>query len=192
MSAMDISPSNYYRVFSEVAAENADGLRDSWNATSPTTFTDFMFNQVLENVAKRLELCCFREYYSFDLFFYRERNTKFFPPGSTYAKRVSIALEHENVGRGSEIEIHKLQLLNVPLKVLISYPRDDRHNDQLLTDYAEIIAEADTFNDISTLRRQLVIFGFMREQRVTWEGFAYQDGAFSPVETPKHSTASAA
>lgn len=192
MGATDISPSNYYRVFSEVAAKNADGLRDSWNATSPTTFTDFMFKRVLEDVAKGLELCSFPEYYTFDRFFYREVNTKFFPPGSTYPKRVLIALEHENVARGSQIEIHKLQLLNVPLKVLISYPRDDRHAEQLRKDYAEIISDADTFNDISTLRRQLVIFGFMRERRVTWEGFTYQDGTFSPVETPKHSEASAA
>lgn len=77
--------------------------------------------------------------------------------------------------------MNKLQLLNAPLKVLIAYPGNREYASMLLGQYAEIIADADPFEDIDTLRRQLVIFGF-KEDILRWDAYAYAGRSFTPVE----------
>jgi hypothetical protein len=118
-------------------------------------------------------------YYSVDSVFYEEPDTRNFPAGMAYVKAISVAIEHENNPALSCEEMHKLQLLNVPLKVPITYPSDSAWGDRLLAQYEEIITGADWFGDIATLRRQLVIFG---EARNRWRFYAYGDGGFARLD----------
>lgn len=188
-----ISPEAFYEVFLAAAAAHGAQIYDA-SIEGNSTFTDVMFCILFEDVAKRLHCHSFREYYKFDCFFYRDKNLKHFPESSTYVKSIAVALEHENVPEKSVEEIHKLQLLNAPLKVLVTYPREPEKVKALLNDFAEIIGEADIFGDISTLKRQLVIFGFVAGAAFTWRGFVYRNGAFVEIgiQNAGHSASAAA
>ncbi len=142
-----------------------------------------MRGSMFPKIACRLGLCCYkRDYYTLDGIFYRERDDKNFPEYMTYAKFISVALEHENDAGRSQIEMNKLQLINTPLKVLITYPTKRDPSEKLLEKYVEIVSGADIFSDISTLRRQLVIFGSRKGERPVWEGFVYSQSRFVPIE----------
>jgi hypothetical protein len=115
-----------------------------------------------------------------------DRDTVNFKPQWTYVHSISVALEHENNAGDSMVEINKLQLFNAPLKVLVPYPylrQGPNSADSLLRRYAEAIQLADLFDDFSTLRRQLVIFGSKVNGNVVWRGFEYLEQAFVPVAT---------
>jgi hypothetical protein len=187
-----MSPSAFYEAFLHVTAQYAKELDKAW--TSCSDFTRLMLATspepaapaILPDIAGRLGLHCYGQYYTLDAIYYVEKDEVHFP-GCTYAKFISVALEHENNARGSVDEIYKLQLFSAPLKVLITYPANPDEGDELLRQYAEIIAEADPFNDIATLRRQLVIFGFRTQAGEApghyWRAFAYrEDGSFTPVQ----------
>jgi hypothetical protein len=173
----------FYQAFMEATAEYGSAIFDA-STVGFATFTDVMFLRVFSMVAARLNCSWFRECYTFDAMFYREKNTKFFPESATYIKNISVALEHENVPSNSVEEIHKLQLLNTPLKVLVTYPHDSAQVPNLLEKYAEIIANADIFGDISTAKQQLVIFGFLEGRAFTWRAFVYGGGTFTELPRP--------
>ncbi len=67
--------------------------------------------------------------------FYEERGTDHIGNHATYAKWISVALEHENTGAHSHETINKLQLFNAPLKVLITYAAEGTETDSLLRKY---------------------------------------------------------
>ncbi|MBI3684463.1 MAG: hypothetical protein HY235_29155 [Acidobacteria bacterium] len=155
-------------------------MNEVWS--SCRDFTKLMRSDIFPKIADRLGLRCYsRDYYTLDGIFYAETDTNHFPSGTTYAKFISVALEHENNPVGTAVEMNKLQLFNSPLKVLITYPSNDDHGKELLDSYTEIVTEADAFDDIATLRRQLVIFGFQGESP-RWQGFAYVQRSFTGVE----------
>ena len=155
-----ISPERFYSSFEAVAREYQPQLTQCWN--SCPQYTALIRGQFLPALSKRLDLCCYGEdYYTLDAIFYSKADTTHFPSQWVYAESISVALEHEHDANGTFTEMHKLQLFNCPLKVLITYPYSRGKNEaaRLLESYADIVARADVFNDISTLRRQLVIFG---------------------------------
>ena len=174
-----ISPSAFYGAFLDVTSSHDRALSEA--RTHCPEFTRVMLSDIFPEIASRLGLCCYaHEYYTLDAIFYVEADSKHFGKG-TWAKYISVALEHENTPKWSVCEVNKLQILNAPLKVLITYPRNREHASELLGQYAEIIADADPFEDIGTLRRQLVIFGF-KEDILQWEAYAYAGRSFTPVE----------
>ena len=73
--------------------------------------------------------------------------------------------------------MNQIQLFNVPLKVLITYSAEGTEADSLLGNYERIIRAVDVFDDLSTLRRQLVIFGTSGTAR-EWRFFAYSSDGF--------------
>ncbi|HUI76271.1 MAG TPA: hypothetical protein VLY24_00110 [Bryobacteraceae bacterium] len=176
-----VSPSQFYEAFLTVTSELAPSVKDLWFRNRQ--FTDLMRSSVFPKIAEHLGLCCYRrDYYTLDAIFYAETDQKHFP-GATYAKFISVALEHEHDSSTTATEINKLQLFNAPLKVLITYPGNDREAKKLLGDYAEMIEEADAFEDFATSRRQLVIFGFL-EEVPRWRAFVYSGASFTEIEVP--------
>jgi hypothetical protein len=116
-----------------------------------------------------------------DSIFYSERDNEHFGSTVTYAKCISIAMEHENEPRGTAIEINKLQLFNASLKVLITYVQKPKERSLYLDRYMKIIQGADLFDDFATLRRQLVIFGSLTDQTVSWHFYAYETSGFREI-----------
>jgi hypothetical protein len=88
-----------------------------------------------------------------------------------------VALEHENNPAKSLEAINKLQIFNAPLKVLITYAAEGAESDSLLRRYEAVIGESDIFEDIATLRQQLVIVGTPKTLR-DWRFYVYESGGF--------------
>ena len=179
-SCSTVLPVDFYRAFLQVASKAVPSLMEVWSKYRD--FTKLMRSDIFPKIADLLGLCCYSsDYYTLDGIFYAETGTKHFRSGTTYAKSIAVALEHENDPVGTATEMNKLQLINTPLKVLITYPWRDEHAQKLLESYAGIVTAADIFRDIATLRRQLVIFGFPGESP-RWQAFTYVERSFNPVE----------
>ena len=185
-SPRKISPESFGEAFATTTREHADRITEYWTSALKN-YTAVVLDFVLPSIAKALDVQQYCNtsmrnkygYYSVDSVVYEEPDTRNFPAGMIYVKAISVAIEHENNPALSCEEMHKLQLLNVPLKVLITYPSDSARGDRLLAQYEEIITGADWFGDIATLRRQLVIFG---EARNRWRFYAYGDGGFARLD----------
>jgi hypothetical protein len=73
--------------------------------------------------------------------------------------------------------MNKLQSFNAPLKVLITYAADGAPSETLLRKYESLIKSSDVFNDVATLRQQLVILGTPKTVR-EWRFYAYENDGF--------------
>jgi hypothetical protein len=142
------------------------------------SYTYFMRSNIFPKIARQLGLLAWnKEYYALSGMFYEERGRDYFGKYTTYAKWISVALEHANRPAKTHEEINKLQMFNAPLKVLITYAAEGAEGDSLLRRYEAVISESDTFNDIATLRQQLVIFGTPKTRR-EWRFYAYESDGF--------------
>ena len=175
-----ISPGQFKTAFLAVASNAEPQLLQNW--TSRKAYTSLIRQTLLPAIANELGLTpyCQRDYYWLDAVFCQDFDTARFGPGSQYAKCLQVALEHENDFRDCKKEVNKLQLFNVPLKVLITYAPPVRQ-DGLLKEWAEIILDADLFGDFGSARRQLVVFGDKDQGRVQWTFHVYRNGAFEPL-----------
>ncbi len=172
----DPSPSEFYAAFVKVVATRGSALLESW--PSNTRHTSVMCNDVIPETARQLGLQHRAEYYQIDAVFYHERDeVNFRDPAWTYAKYISVAVEHENECYGSAVEMNRLQLYNAPLTVLVTYPTRQK-TAETLEKYSAIVRAGDILENASTQRRQLVIFGYAAAE---WEAFVYRDGGFVPL-----------
>ncbi|MDS4020800.1 MAG: hypothetical protein RKR03_09905 [Candidatus Competibacter sp.] len=172
-----ISPEQFKEAFLSVVVNNEARLVELWR---DNRYTDFMLRTLLPEVANQLKLKVYpRDYCLIDSIFYEEENARDFPD-SIKANYIAIAFEHEHKIKGTEVEIHRLQIYSTPLKVLVSYPNK---NDPaaILAQYSRIIKWADIFSDFSTLRKQLVIFGSLNKNRIKWDFYVYKDGGFLKI-----------
>ena len=175
-----ISPQQFWSALVEVLHQYQGKVVAIWK--SPTEYTRFIRTDIVPELSKRLELQVYpTDYYTLDAIYYEEADRVHFPSQSTYAKWISIALEHENVLKGSCVEMNKLQLFNTPLKVLITYARPGRESKEYLDKYTDIIRSADIWGDIASQRRQLVVFGDMPELAPKWYGHAYEQNGFVQI-----------
>ena len=169
------SPKEFYSAFLKVVNRQKASLVESWR--NDREHTAKMCRHVVPAVADELGMCHHIEYYQIDAVFFHERDAINFRGNSIYAKYISVAVEHENICSDTAVEMNRLQLLNAPLTVLITYPTK-RSAARTLQKYAAIIQEADIFENASTKRKQMSIFGY---PGAGWEAFVYQDGTFAPV-----------
>lgn len=181
-----ISPDRFFSVWCKTAATREADLMGCWSGNN-TGYTKIM-REFLPAIAQELALELYnKDYYTLDAIFHRgkdEDNFRIFPDTYMYAKYIEIAFEHENSLRGSQVEMNKLQLFNTPLKVLVTYGNKPEQIEYLNT-YASIIKSADIFHDISTLRKQLVIFGSCPEKTVIeWSGYVFVNGGFKELIAP--------
>jgi hypothetical protein len=178
-----ITPQKFLHAFALTTAQVHNELTDLW-FNSPL-YTGIMRGVVLPRIAATLGLQSWsKDYYYLDTVFYREKDMLHFPEHLTNVKYIEVALEHENVLSGTAQEMNKLQLFNAPLKVLITYDRTDSQRTEYLKKYEAIIHSADIFGDISTTRRQLVIFGRKPSEKIEWSAYVYQNEGFTSEKLP--------
>jgi hypothetical protein len=172
-----ITPRDFRNAFVAVLkAEHSDfSAAVSFEAKS---YSYFMRSNIFPKIARQLGLLAWnKEYYSLDGMFYEERGRDNSGKFTSYAKWISVALEHAARPSKTHEEINKLQIFNAPLKVLITYVPEGAETESLLSKYEAIIRDADTFNDIATLRKQLVILGSPQAVR-EWRFYAYESDGF--------------
>jgi len=117
-------------------------------------YTSHVLKAVLQPIASALDYSCEYEFGPWRL------DSVFFPKDEPRSAYFHVAVEHENVGRGAVQELLKLSLLNVPLKVLITYAYHEPENlRRYLADLSTRIALMDYFGDFADKRRQLLILG---------------------------------
>lgn len=178
-----ITPIEFRDAFSHVVRERGAALHNQWMRHDNPAYTAFMRAEILPPIAERLSLrpWCKGDYNGLDAIFFEQRDTEHFTSG-TYIKALNVIIEHENNrGRTTFTEMNKLQHYNTPLKVFIGYASDDQDAAGWLQGYREIIRDADIFDDIAELRRQLVIFGDLPSKGRRWTFHAYEASGFLPL-----------
>jgi hypothetical protein len=172
-----VTPRDFRNSFVAVMKAERDNFRTAVGFETKS-YNYFLRSNIYPKIAKQLGLLSWnKEYFTLDGMFYEERGTDSTGKLTAYAKRVSVAVEHENSAVKAHEKINKLQLFNAPLKVLITYAAEGNETDLLLRKFEKTIADADTFDDFADLRRQLVIFGTPQTVR-EWQFYAYEYDGF--------------
>jgi hypothetical protein len=155
--------------------------RESFRAAvdyEPKSYNFYIRTTIYPRVARQLGLLSWnKEYYTLDGMLYEERGVDNTGKYATYANWISVAIEHENDSSRAHEKMNKLQSFNAPLKVLITYAADGAASESLLRKYENLIKTADVFNDVATLRQQLVILGTLKTVR-EWRFYAYENDGF--------------
>lgn len=171
-------PVAFYQLFREVVADPAhdEQLKSLWRES--TEYTAYVTTAIYPALAKKSDLRNHdKTYWTIDCILFDKWDEEHFNKDTQYAKRVYVAIEHENDWRHSATEMNKLQLLNVPLRVLITYPNSDKERDKLIDRYKTIIQTAhELFNETDSTRRTLVIFGYRHPNFIERTAYHYTNG----------------
>jgi len=155
----------------------ADGFRIAVGFEKKS-YNYYMRSTIYPRIARNLGLLSWnKEYYTLDGMFYEERGVDDTGKYASYANWISVAVEHQNDAAKADETMNKLQLFNAPLKVLITYAAQGSGTDSLLRKYENVIKASDVFNDVATLRQQLVILGTPKTV-AEWRFYAYENGCF--------------
>ena len=172
----------FQKIYLEVVEPNTDKIISVWNNSK--NFTQIMVNgnnSIIRQIADKLHLKCKTEYWSIDAVLYEKTHDQYYNKNSIFAQYLNIAIEHENNANTAHEEINKLSLFNAPLKVLITYSNILSRTERLLGDFADIIKKADIFSDFSSLKKQLVIIGYIKRKKLNWDFYIYKDKGFIPL-----------
>ena len=172
-----VSPAEFVAHFHAIVRAEEKQLDDLWWTSNPGYTEKFLAPPagIFPQIANGLGFEYRREKARMDAMLYEPING---------VRRISVAVEHEHdADKTDHNELWRLSLLNVPLKVLVTYPN---YGEQalLLSRYANVIQAADLFQDFDRLRRQLVVFGFSDEPGapIDWRYYSYSKTGFVPME----------
>jgi hypothetical protein len=172
-----ITPREFRDAFVAVMKSEQDAFRTALGFETKS-YNYFMRSTIYPKIGRHLGLQAWnKEYYTLDGMLYEERGTDATGKFASYANWVSVAIEHENDTSKAHETMNKLQLFNAPLKVLITYAPLGHATDSLLRKYEAIIRASDVFNDVATLRQQLVIIGTPKAI-AEWRLYAYENDGF--------------
>lgn len=175
-----ISASQFFNAWKEISALQAGTLLCNWSNAS--AYTDCIFDNVdsvLMQLAKKLELEYYCNYYSIDAVFFKEQD---YVPGiaeqSTSLRKLRIAFEHENYfSSGLFQEVSHLLITNCELRVLVTYP--DNNYDWEMNRLHDLILGAEGSVQISAEGSFLMINGFKSPENVIhWEGSMFNSKAW--------------
>lgn len=172
-----VTPRDFRNAFLAVMESERDSFRTAVGF-EPKSYNFYMRTTIYPRVARHLGLLSWnKEYYTLDGMLYEERGLDDTGKYATYANWISVAIEHEIDGARAQEKMNKLQAFNAPLKVLITYAAEGPASEALLRKYEGIIKTSDVFNDVATLRQQLVILGTPKTAR-EWRFYAYENDGF--------------
>jgi hypothetical protein len=134
---------------------------------------------VLAEIARILDLRYKSEYLKIDAFMYERVEVD-----DHFGIDIPVVvLEDEGKRDASYWEMNKLSMLNAPLKVLVTYPNNQWDEQRLLEMYKRILELQDFSGDFTLDRKQLVIFGYHREDavRLGWRFYLYGQEGFETL-----------
>ena len=180
MSNLIITPAVFKQAMMLVLADANVALVDNWYDTSSSTKVWEKSSGIYKQLGDKLDLPFKTELYIKGQYF---MDAVFYKKASTH---LLVALEHENLASKSHQEIDKFCMLDMPLKVLVTYPKQKNPADgyysqptkeELLEDYTEQINEYG-FNQKS---QQMVIFGFKDGEKITWKYYLFDGKKFNAM-----------
>jgi hypothetical protein len=177
MTLNKVTPRDFRNAFASVMKSEQDAFRLAVGFETKS-YNFYMRTSIYPRVGRQLGLLAWnKEYYTLDGMLYKERGVDDTGKYATYANWISVAIEHETDPARAQEKMNKLQSFNAPLKVLITYAADGPATDTLLKKYENLIKASDVFNDVATLRQQLVILGTPKTVR-EWRFYAYENDGF--------------
>jgi hypothetical protein len=174
-----VTPQEFVDVFQGVI-DSEPGIAGTWD--SPPEYTALLLKQdgaVLKRVAEKLELSYWPELMNIDACLYQGAREPFL---------VSIAIEHENLVYTSFREANKLALLAVPLKVLLTYPQQQRQDPEFLKEYEKIVVACAASVGGSTPGRFLVILAWREGGVISWRYYQWSEDGFVSIEPESRHT----
>lgn len=175
-----ISPSEFFEVWECACAARKTVLLNKWFQAS--YFTAEVFNgenDLVSELAAKLNLEVFTGYYSIDAIFFKPSDrVHCSPPGQTWVQNIRIAFEHENFfGSGLFAETSHLLITRADLRVLVTYPGNDEELFLELNNLARIISESDL---AATNPAFLFIAGKLINGKtdIEWQGFTFDNNQF--------------
>ncbi len=172
-------PIAFYNHFRNVVDGHEEQLKALWKrpwANYTTYITERIFPALVAGCTGIQS--AIRTYWTIDCILFDDWDAHHFKHGQ-YAKNIYVAIEHENDWQRSIEEMNKLQILNIPLRVLITYPNCPEDRYQLIEKYTTIIKAAhDLFNEAASNRQTLVIFGYKdpKDNKIKWTAYHYTNG----------------
>jgi hypothetical protein len=172
--------SEFLKAWVETVDANKDILLKEWRHAR--TFTNLINSNdecILKQVGDKLNLKCYpHDYYFLDSVLYDDSDlVPRIPENNYWFRQVKVAFEHENVFKsGLYKEVSHLLLTNSDLKVMVTYPSYEAHEESTLAEMNylhEIIKGCSTQKDLSDNESFLLIFG--SEAGFVWEAFVYKE-----------------
>jgi hypothetical protein len=170
----------FLQAWVEAVDSNKDILLKEWRHAS--TFTNLIKSNddcILKQVADKLNLKCYpHDYYSIDSILYDDNDlVPNIPENSFWFRQVKVAFEHENDFKsGLYKEVSHLLLTNSDLKVLVTYPSFEVHEEQTFTEMKylhNIIKGSSSQKELSDQESFLLIFG--SEAGFVWDAFVFKE-----------------
>jgi hypothetical protein len=177
----------FLRAWREVTAIRRDDLLANWSANL-TKYTSIIQKDkgcVIDEVAQKLNLKSYNEYYSTDAFLYSEEDlVSDVNPGQKWFRGIKVAFEHEHIyNKRLYEEISHLLILHSELSVLVTYPPpgDFRHLEHL--DYFHsIIQGSPRAEELDENENFLLIFGY--RDPLEWKGLVYKNDWWEEIAAP--------
>lgn len=179
-----VTPLQFFNAWCEVCSNSGrqKSLRELWS--SRKEYTKEILGKrgdVLEEVASRLNLQVYAEYYRIDAIFFLETDRVYCSPkGQTWVQNIRIAFEHEHdFSIGLFVEISHLLITRAELRVLVTYPENEENLHLQLRNLECIVKRS----GISENPALLIIVGQKNHQGdgIKWRPFVFKDSAFMPL-----------
>ena len=185
MTRKIISPQEFKKHFGAVLSANGDKLVKHWDCFKKTTavWTEIIYPKIAEELGSLIHCT---EYMNFDAVFFAKEDDCVKKPVRhyLYPQYFSVVMEHENDSNTSFEEMNKLSLINAPLKVLVTYPKQggapaQEKEKTLLDNYTKQVKNADVFGDFKDKRCQMVVFGRKKNDTIRWKYYLFNGAKFA-------------
>ena len=172
-----VKPKKFAAKFHEVVTRDAEQICGTWHGPS-RDYTKLLCDAdgVLCRVANALDLEYKKNFLTADAVLRSD-------------KIPVVVIEHENDVPGAGHEMRKLGYLNVPLGVLINYPKSVNHDERLLDAYIDDLKAPSAVGNLTRERQPLVIFGTNVDEKISWRYFRFTENGFKRIKqrTPDRS-----
>jgi hypothetical protein len=166
-----VSAVEFVSKFNGVTTNRAPDIRAKWHRkTRDYTVLFCDADGVLCQVADALDLIYKKNFLTAD--------------AALYSDEIPVVvIEHENDVPGAGHEVKKLGYLDVPLGVLITYPKTATADEHLLRKYVEKDLEGPTrIGNLGRQRELLVILGTEVGNEIRWRYFKYTKSGLGQIE----------
>jgi hypothetical protein len=189
-----VTPEKFYSAFiKEISASGTQTI--PWNNNRKWTKALLKGDGcVMSKIAKDIGLAYCEEYWKLDGIFCEEFMSEDTISGTDikkwkWARGIKIIVEVENAASTSWKEIWKLiPLFFAPLKVIITYPKNNQEAEKIKCAIKERIKNDDQYNLHRNKIKVLLIFGFKNEKEIIWQNFVYQNNSFKSIKIKQPKT----
>lgn len=176
----------FFRLWVDTCNQREAILLRDWSKCPVFTahvLTDF--NSIIETIAESLNLKVYCGYYSIDAILFKDEDyVPDRPERTTWVRRIRIAFEHENYfDSGLFQEVSHLLITDCDLRVVVSYPENDKERRDELDYQHRIISGSDRAGQIADSNSFLFIIGERIENisKIKWTGFIYELGRWRDI-----------